>query len=55
MYEYDDEVLDTFLKKQTQLFSEEAGSDISGMSDDELMDQSEVFAIEDGRFLVVEG
>ena len=22
MYEYDDEVLDTFLKKQTQLFSE---------------------------------
>ena len=66
MYEYDDEVLDTFLKKQTQLFSEEvadtpeaaeefledcmavvcknikevrdyfdeAGSDISGMSDD---------------------
>lgn len=87
MYEYDDEVLDTFLKKQTQLFSEEvadtpeaaeefledcmavvcknikevrdyfdeAGSDISGMSDDELMDQSEVFAIADGRFLVVEG
>jgi len=67
IYEYDDEVLDTFLKKQTQLFSEEvadtpeaaeefledcmavvcknikevrdyfdeAGSDISGMSDDE--------------------
>lgn len=87
MYEYDDEVLDTFLKKQTQLFSEEvadtpeaaeefledcmavvcknikevrdyfdeACSDISGMSDDELMDQSEVFAIADGRFLVVEG
>jgi hypothetical protein len=25
------------------------------MSDDELMDQSEVFAIADGRFLVVEG
>ena len=23
MYEYDEEVLDTFLKKQTQLFSEE--------------------------------
>ena len=32
-----------------------AGSDVSGMSDDELMDQSEVFAIADGRFLVVEG
>ena len=72
MYEYDDEVLDTFLKKQTQLFSEEvadtpeaaeefledcmavvcknikevrdyfdeAGSDISGMSDDELLAHS---------------
>ena len=68
MYEYDEEVLNTFLEKQAQLFSEEvaqtpeaaeefledcmavvcedihevrdyfedAGSDISGMSDDEL-------------------
>ena len=36
-------------------YFDEAGSDISGMSDDELMDQSEVFAIADGRFLVVEG
>ena len=87
MYEYDDEVLDTFLKKQTQLFSEEvadtpeaaeefledcmavvcknikevrdyfdeAGSDNSDMSDDEHMDQSEVLAIAEGRFLLVEG
>lgn len=87
MYEYDEEVLDTFLEKQTQLFSEkvaetpeaaeefledcmavvcknikevrdyfdEAGSDISGMSDDELMDQSEVFSLPGGRFLIVEG
>lgn len=87
MYEYDEEVLDTFLEKQTQLFSEkvaetpeaaeefledcmavvcknikevrdyfdEAGSDISGMSDDELMDQSEVFSLPSGRFLIVEG
>ena len=31
------------------------GVTISGMTGDELMDQSEVFAIEDGRFLVVEG
>ena len=75
MYEYDEEVLNTFLEKQAQLFSEEvaqtpeaaeefledcmavvcedihevrdyfedAGSDISGMSDDELLDQIEVF------------
>ena len=87
MYEYDDEVLDTFLKKQTQLFSEEvadtpeaaeefledcmavvcknikevrdyfdeAGMDIAGMSDDEILEASEVFALPSGRFLIVEG
>lgn len=87
MYEYDEEVLNTFLEKQAQLFSEEvaqtpeaaeefledcmavvcedihevrdyfedAGSDISGMSDDELLDQSEVFLMPSGRFLIVEG
>lgn len=87
MYEYDEEVLNTFLEKQAQFFSEEvaqtpeaaeefledcmavvcedihevrdyfedAGSDISGMSDDELLDQSEVFSMPSGRFLIVEG
>lgn len=87
MYEYDEEVLNTFLENQAQLFSEEvaqtpeaaeefledcmavvcedihevrdyfedAGSDISGMSDDELLDQSEVFSMPSGRFLIVEG
>lgn len=87
MYEYDEEVLNTFLEEQAQLFSEEvaqtpeaaeefledcmavvcedihevrdyfedAGSDISGMSDDELLDQSEVFSMPSGRFLIVEG
>ena len=87
MYEYDEEVLNTFLEKQAQLFLEEvaqtpeaaeefledcmavvcedihevrdyfedAGSDISGMSDDELLDQSEVFSMPSGRFLIVEG
>lgn len=87
MYEYDEEVLNAFLEKQAQLFSEEvaqtpeaaeefledcmavvcedihevrdyfedAGSDISGMSDDELLDQSEVFSMPSGRFLIVEG
>ena len=87
MYEYDEEVLNTFLEKQAQLFSEEvaqtpeaaeefledcmavvcedihevrdyfedAGSDISGMSDDELLDQSDVFSLPSGRFLIVEG
>ena len=87
MYEYDDEVLDTFLENQAQLFPEnvadtpeaaeefleecmavvcknikdvrdyfdEAGADISGMSDDELIEQSEVFSLPSGRFLIVEG
>ena len=41
--------------KEVRDYFDEAGSDISGLSDDELMDQSEVFAIADGRFLVVEG
>ena len=87
MYEYDEEVLNTFLEKQTQLFSEEvadsletaeefledcmavvcknlkevrdyfdeAGTDIAGMSDDELLEQSEEFSHPSGRFLIVEG
>ena len=87
MYEYDEEVLNTFLEKQTQLISEEvadtletaeefledcmavvcknlkevrdyfdeAGTDIAGMSDDELLEQSEVFSLPSGRFLIVEG
>ena len=86
MYEYDDEVLDTFLKKQTQLFSEEVadtpeaaeefledcmavvcknlkevkayfedqGADIEGMSLKDLEEASEVFALPDGRYLIVE-
>jgi len=45
----------TYCIPPCKLSLDEAGSDISGMSDDELMDQSEVFAIADGRFLVVEG
>ena len=36
-------------------YFEDAGSDISGMSDDELLDQSEVFSMPSGRFLIVEG
>ena len=87
MYDYDEEVLSTFLEKKTQLFSEkvadtpeeaeefledcmavvlknlkevreyfdEAGTDIAGMSDDDLLDASEVFELPSGRFLIVEG
>ena len=87
MYEYDEEVLRVFLKKQLQLFDEpvaetreeaeafledcmavvvdsldevreyfeENGTDISYMSDEELEDASEVFAMPSGRYLIVEG
>ena len=87
MYEYDEECLKIFLKKQLQLFDEpvaenmeeaeafledcmavvvdslkevreyfdENGTDISYMSDEELEDASEVFALPSGRYMVVEG
>ncbi|MCR4956341.1 MAG: glyoxalase [Lachnospiraceae bacterium] len=36
-------------------YLEEAGMDAYGMSDEELLSQSEIFPLSDGRFLVVEG
>lgn len=36
-------------------YFEDAGTDITGMSDDELLEASEVFALPSGRFLIVEG
>ena len=85
MYEYDDECLLTFLKKQSQLFDEpvaetieaaeafledcmaavvdsldevreyfeESGIDVDGMSDEELEEASEVFALPNGQYLIV--
>ncbi len=87
MYEYSEECLKTFLKKQDRLFDEpvaenleeaesfledcmavvvdsleevkdyleESGMDVSGMSDEEIEDAAEVFALEDGSYLIVEG
>lgn len=87
MYEYSDECLSVFLKKQLQLFDEpvadnleeaeafledcmavvvdsleevreyfeENGTDISDMSDEELEEASEVFALPGGEYLIVEG
>ena len=87
MYEYDEECLKVFLKKQLQLFDEpvaesldeaeafledcmavvvkslkevreyfeENGTDISDMSDEELEEASEVFALPSGEYLIVEG
>ena len=36
-------------------FFDEEGMDVEGMSDEELEEASEVFALPDGRFLIVEG
>ncbi len=87
LYNYDEECLNVFLKKQLQLFDEpvaetpeeaeafledcmavvvdsldevkeyfeENGTDISDMSDDELEEASEVFALPGGQYLIVEG
>ena len=87
MYEYNEECLKVFIKKQLQLFDEpvaetmeeaeafledcmavvvdslsevreyfeENGTDISDMSDEELEDASEVFALPNGQYLIVEG
>ncbi len=86
MNEYDEIVINTFLKRQSQLFDEEVasnpeeaevfledcmavvlkdlkevrdyfeeiGTDIASMSDNDLLEASEVFPLPDGRFLVVE-
>lgn len=87
MYAYDEECLNVFLKKQSQLFDEpvaenieeaeafledcmavvvnsldevreyfeENGVDIAEMSDEELEEASEVFALPSGEYLIVEG
>lgn len=41
--------------KEVKAYFEEEGMDISDMSDQEIEEASEVFALPDGRYLVVEG
>ena len=41
--------------REVKEYFDEAGTDISGMSDEELLEQSEVFELPSGRFLIVEG
>ena len=36
-------------------YLEESGMDISGMSDEELEEVAEVFPLDDGTYLIVEG
>lgn len=41
--------------KDVRAFLDESGMDVTGISDDELEEQSEVFPLPDGSYLVVEG
>lgn len=40
--------------KEVRSYFEDEGADIAGMSNDELAEASEVFALPDGRYLIVE-
>lgn len=41
--------------EEVRQFLEEEGLDVDGMSEEELEDASEVFAIPNGKYLIVEG
>lgn len=41
--------------REVREFFDEEGMDVEGMSDEELEEASEVFALPDGRYLIVEG
>ena len=41
--------------REVKDYFDEAGTDISGMSDEEILEASEVFELPSGRFLIVEG
>ena len=41
--------------REVKEYFDEAGTDISGMSDEEILEACEVFELPSGRFLIVEG
>ena len=41
--------------EEVREYLEESGADVEGMSDEELEDASELFALPDGKYLIVEG
>ena len=41
--------------KEVRTYLDEAGADVSGMTDEDLEEASEVFALPDGKYLIVEG
>ena len=40
--------------KEVRAYFEDEGADIAGMSNEELQEAEEVFALPDGRYLIVE-
>lgn len=41
--------------KEVRAYLDESGMDVNGMSDRELLEASEIFPLEDGTYLIVEG
>ena len=41
--------------KDVKEYLDESGMDVTGMSEDEILEASEIFPIEDGTYLIVEG
>lgn len=55
-YEFLDDCMAVVVKniKEVRAYFEDEGADIAGMSNEELAEASEVFALPDGRYLIVE-
>ena len=41
--------------KDVKEYLDESGMDVTGMSEDEILEASEIFPLEDGTYLIVEG
>lgn len=41
--------------KEVRAYLDESGMDVSGMSNEELLEASEIFSLADGTYLIVEG
>lgn len=41
--------------KEVRRWLDESGMDVTGMSDEEILDASEIFPLPDGTYLIVEG
>ena len=42
-------------KPEHQIYLDESGMDVEGMSKEELLEASEIFSLPDGTYLIVEG